>query len=94
MTETERRIKKRVQFVVAASMAVFFCLLVTLAAQLSVRANQRALERRLVADHRELADKISKTEDEIESMADADRFRDEWLLREYGYGKNGSKIFG
>jgi cell division protein FtsB len=94
MTESERKIKKRVQLIVASAMALFFCLLVTLAVQLSIRANQRVLEKRLVADNRELAEKIAKAEDDIDSMSDVDKFRDEWLLREYGYGKNGSKIFG
>ena len=91
MTESERKIKKRVQLVVASAMALFFCLLVTLAVQLSVRANQRVMEKRLTADHRALLEKIALAEGNIEDMADADRYRDEWLLMN-GFGQPGAKI--
>ena len=92
MTESERKIKKRVQLVVAGSMAVFFCLLVTLVVQLAIRANQTAMLNSLNATHERLVEEKAKAVEDHDKIAD-DRFIDEWLLRELGYGHSGSHIW-
>ena len=92
MTENERKIKRRVQLVVASSMAVFFCLLLTLVVQLSIMGNQRRLERSLKATQSQLQQQLHNTEADILYYL-SDRFIDEYALRELGYGRDGAKIF-
>ena len=92
MTEHERKIKRRVQIIVAGTMAVFFCLLLTLTIQLSVMANQRRLERSLKASQARLESQIKDTGKSIDYY-NSDKFIDEYALREFGYGREGSKIF-
>jgi len=91
MTENERKIKRRVQLVVAASMAVFFCLLLTLAVQLSIRANQKAMIRSLNKAQAALYLQLQDEKDRIDFFKSS-RFIDEHAMRE-GFGRYGSNIF-
>lgn len=85
--------EKKVEIIVACAMAVFFCLVMVLVVQLSIRANQRNLERQLMSTSAQLEHDINTKQNEIDGY-ESDKFLDEWILKELGYGKNGSKIFG
>ena len=91
MTERERKLKKRIQLIVAASMAVFFCLLVTLTVQLAIRGNQRKMENSLRARQTELLQQIEDSERNLDYIS-SQKFVDEYALKELGYGKDGAVI--
>ena len=91
MTERERQLKKRIQLIVASAIAMFFCLLVTLTVQLSVRANQRAMERKLKATQAELQRQIDDEKTNIDYYQ-TQKFIEEYILKELGYGRDGSII--
>ena len=73
-------------------MAVFFCLLVALTVQLSIRANQRAMEKKLIASQAELQKQLEDTQRNIDYYQ-TQKFIEEYALRELGYGRDGAKIF-
>ena len=93
MTENERKIKKRIQLIVAGSMAVFFTLVLTLVVQLSVMANQRKMENSLKAAHTRLVNQLDEEENKTDYYKDLQRFMDDYAMREFGYGRKGTKIF-
>jgi len=86
MTNSERKIKRKVQLIVGASMALFFCLVLVLAVQLAVMANQRSMERNLNAAKTNLEWQIAN-EEANELYYQSERFIDEYILRELGYGR-------
>ena len=92
MTGNERKIKRRVQLIVASAMAVFFCLLLTLVIQLAVIGNQNKTKNSLRAAQKELRQELDNKDKEKIWMT-SDRFIDEFALRELGYGRKGSSIF-
>ena len=91
MTESERKIKYRVQLITAASMVVFFTLILILTVQLAIMGNQKRLEKSLKAKQIELAQKLASEEDKPDYYS-TQRFVDEYALYEYGVGKEGTKI--
>ena len=92
MTGNERKIKKRIQLIVASSMFTFFCLLLTLTVQLAIMANQRAMERSLKTQ-REILQQQLVAENQKIDYYQSSQFIDEYALRELGYGRDGAKIF-
>jgi len=92
MTGSERKIKQRVQLIVAASMFVFFSLCIILGVQLSIMANQNRLERDLVSVHNSLNAQIEGERNQERWML-SERFIEEFALRELGYGRDGAQIF-
>jgi len=92
MTGNERKIKKRIQLIVAASMVVFFSLCLTLVVQLSIMANQRSMEASLAATHKQLQAQLGAGAEMIDYF-DSQKFIDEYILRHIGYGRDGAQIF-
>jgi len=92
MTGNERKIKRRVQLIVASSMAVFFCLLLTLVVQLAIRANQKNMENSLLNTQAYLQEQL-KSGDKMIDFINSPKFIEEYALRELGWGKPGSGIF-
>jgi cell division protein FtsB len=92
VTENERRIKRRVQLVVAGSMAFFFVLFMTMVVQIAIMNNQKRMERSLNAKQAELMYLLQYESDKIDYYK-SDKFIDEYALKELGYGRDGAKIF-
>jgi hypothetical protein len=92
LTERERKLKKRIQLVVACAVSLFFCLTVILAVQLAVRGNQRTLESSLRATQSELQKQIENNE-YLQDYYMSQKFIEEYALKVLGYGRNGAKIF-
>ena len=92
MTGNERKIKKRIQLIVAGSMFAVVCLIVTLGVQLAIMANQNAMKRSLNIQRQELQNQLSLEEQKI-TYYQSSQFIDEYALRELGYGRDGAKIF-
>ena len=91
MTERERKLKRKIQFIVASCMALFFCLVLVLAVQLAVRGNQRSMEKSLLATQNELLlqmDDLSAWDQYLLSQ----KFIEEYALKVLGYGRDKSKI--
>ena len=92
MTESERRIKRRVQLIVAASMVVFFVMILTLVVQLSIIGNQKKMEKSLKAKQIELAYRLEYERDKVDYYT-TQKYADEYALNEFGIGQEGTKIF-
>ena len=73
-------------------MAVFFCLVVVLIVQLSVRSNQNAMEKSLLATQAELQRQLDM-EDILSEYYLSSQFIEEFALKVLGYGRDGAKIF-
>ena len=92
MTAHERKLKKRVQLVVASSIAVFFCLVVVLAVTLTIRINQRNTIARLQAREAQLIRAIDNQE-RLSEYYQSQKFINELAIQEFQMGPDGSKIF-
>ena len=88
----ERKIKRKIQIIVASAIVVLFALCVTLVVQLGTMANQDSMERSLAARHNQLQQQLQHEQGLLEFYL-SDRFIDEFALRELGWGRPGSAIF-
>jgi len=96
MTERERKQKKKIQTIVASSMASFFTLVLTLVILITVNASMSLMERNLQAANDRLVQELYSLEHETNGYIDPELlkdFIDEYALKVLGYGKPGSNIF-
>ena len=96
MTERERKQKKKIQTIVAGSMASFFTLVLTMVVLITVNVSMGMMERNLKATNDELTRQLNSLTAEIDGYLDPERlkdFIDEYALRVLGYGRPGSNIF-
>ena len=91
MTDRERKLKRKIQFWVAGSMATFFCLLLTLVVTLVVVANKRAEIDNLERINKQIVYGISVAGSETAYFS-SKKFIQEWALKWIGYGKPGSYL--
>ena len=92
MTGNERKIKRKVQLIVASSMAVFFCLVLTLCVQLTVMLNQNATEKSLAAANAALLQEIQE-KGNMHDFINSDRYIEEYILHKLGLGRPGINLF-
>ena len=92
MTGNERKIKRRIQAIVASSMFIFFCLILALGVQLAIVANQSAMKKSLAAQQQALEQQLVEGQQKIDYYQSS-QFIDEYALQQLGYGRDGAKIF-
>ena len=96
MTDRERRLKKRIQFVVASVMASFFALILCLGILVAVNGSMRIQANNLQTAHDNLTARIRLLEDEMKHYIDPElirQFIEEYALRVLGFGRDGSMIY-
>ena len=78
--------------IVASSMVVFFCLILTLSVQLVIMANQNSMKRSLEAQRQELQTQLAEGQQKMDYYS-TKLFVDEYALTKLYSGRDGAKIF-
>lgn len=92
MTNAERVLKRRLQWLVGGAMTALFVLITVLVFQFAVRLNQRVQEAALTKEHDRLVAQLENVNNQI-AYFDTEKFVEEFALKVLGWGKAGQKIF-
>ena len=92
MTNAERVLKRRLQWLVGGAMTALFVLVTVLVFQFAVRLNQRVQETALTKEHDRLVAALERENNFINYM-DTEKFIEEFALKVLGWGKDGQTPF-
>ena len=92
MNTTEQKLKRKVQFIVAACLSLFFILVTVAVFQFAIRINQTNQEKALARQGEYLRQQIEHAEQDTAYFS-SDQFKEDYALRYLNKGKPGDKIF-
>jgi len=95
MTDRERKLKRKIQTIVATSMASFFTLVLVMVVLLMVNGSMRSMENNLIASRDRMEAQIRALQADTLRYLDPDLLRefiDEFAMMVLGYGRGGSSI--
>ena len=92
MNSQEQKLKKKVQFIVATALSLFFVLVTVVVFQFAIRLNQDAQAKALARQGEVLRKQIQQAELDT-AYFESPEFQSDYALRYFNKGKQGDKIF-